>query len=585
MPGPIPQDFIDNLVQKVDIIEVISNRIEIKKAGREYKGLCPFHTEKTPSFTISQEKGFYHCFGCGAHGTALGFLMDYENQTFTEAIEELSKIVGIEIPTTKQDRATIKKNKLLQEFTAEIMDQFIQNLSKSEKAIAYLKNRNIDGKTSKKFSIGFANDSWDDILKKFGTSNKSIKKLLDCGLIIKKDDSGYYDRFRNRIMFPIKDNKGNILGFGGRIIDDGEPKYLNSPETQLFKKGQLLYGMFESKEALRSSSEAIIVEGYTDVIALSMNGFENSLATLGTATTDAHIKNVFRFADKITFCFDGDRAGKDAAWKACEMCLPNITAKKEVRFLILPDDQDPDQIITSSGSQTLKKFLDDALPLSDFLIHSVKREFGVKTINERAMGAEKSMDLVNRIQDGIYKDLMIEKIASELKMKVSQLKSIQTQIRMSNIQRNSTRTKEKDFRRRPSLIRQAIKILINYPNLARRINLKKAFNSIDRKELRGIKIFDEILNFIQRRESIKSATIIEHFQDKKIRVHLKKIIAEPLLISEKEAKNELNEIVTRLYEKDNNSEFKALINKARENELNQTERNRFLELSKSIKIK
>ena len=582
MSDLIPQDFIDDLVQRIDIIEVISNRIEIKKAGREYKGLCPFHTEKTPSFTVSQEKGFYHCFGCGAHGTALGFLMDYENQTFIEAIEELSKIAGVEIPKTKQDRAKNKKNKSLQELTAEIMGQFIQNLSKSEKAIAYLKNRNIDGKTAKKFSIGFANDSWDDILKKFGTSDKSIKKLLDCGLIIKKDDSGYYDRFRNRIMFPIRDNKGNVLGFGGRIIDDGEPKYLNSPETQLFKKGQLLYGMFESKEALRSSSEAIIVEGYTDVIALSMNGFGNALATLGTATTDTHIKNVFRFANKITFCFDGDRAGKDAAWKACEICLPNLTAKKEVGFLILPDNQDPDQIIASSGPQLLKKLLDDALPLSDFLIQTIKKEFAVNTINGRAMAAEKSMSLVNKIPGGIYKDLMIEKIASELKMKVSQLKNIRTQARMGNIQRKSSPLKEKDYRRRPSLIRQAIKILIHYPDLAKNINLEKTFHFIDDK---GIKVFDEILNFIQSRESIKSATISEHFQDKNIRVQLKKMIAEPLLISEQEATNELNEIVTRLYEKNQNAEFKALVNKAKENELSQTERDRFLELTKSIKIK
>ena len=582
MSDLIPQDFIDDLVQRIDIIEVISNRIEIKKAGREYKGLCPFHTEKTPSFTVSQEKGFYHCFGCGAHGTALGFLMDYENQTFIEAIEELSKIAGVEIPKTKQDRAKNKKNKSLQELTAEIMDQFIKNLSKSEKAIAYLKNRNIDGKTAKKFSIGFANDSWDDILKKFGTSDTRVKKLLDCGLIIKKDDSGYYDRFRNRIMFPIRDNKGNVLGFGGRIIDDGEPKYLNSPETQLFKKGQLLYGMFESKEALRSSSEAIIVEGYTDVIALSMNGFGNALATLGTATTDTHIKNVFRFANKITFCFDGDRAGKDAAWKACEICLPNLTAKKEVGFLILPDNQDPDQIIASSGPQLLKKLLDDALPLSDFLIQTIKKEFAVNTINGRAMAAEKSMSLVNKIPGGIYKDLMIEKIASELKMKVSQLKNIRTQARMGNIQRKSSPLKEKDYRRRPSLIRQAIKILIHYPDLAKNINLEKTFHFIDDK---GIKVFDEILNFIQSRESIKSATISEHFQDKNIRVQLKKMIAEPLLISEQEATNELNEIVTRLYEKNQNAEFKALVNKAKENELSQTERDRFLELTKSIKIK
>ena len=239
MPELIPQDFIDDLVQRIDVVEVISNRIEIKKAGKEYKGLCPFHTEKTPSFTVSQDKGFYHCFGCGAHGTALGFLIDFDRLTFIEAIEELAKIAGVTIPKTKQDRSKSDRKKYLQNLLHTLMSHYIANLGKSKNAIEYLKTRGIDGKTAKKFSIGFSKDAWDDVLKKFGTSDKNISNLYDCGLIIRKDNGSYYDRFRNRIMFPIKSHDGHVLGFGGRIIDQGEPKYLNSPETQLFKKGEL----------------------------------------------------------------------------------------------------------------------------------------------------------------------------------------------------------------------------------------------------------------------------------------------------------------------------------------------------------
>ena len=409
MPELIPQDFIDDLVQRIDVVEVISNRIEIKKAGKEYKGLCPFHTEKTPSFTVSQDKGFYHCFGCGAHGTALGFLIDFDRLTFIEAIEELAKIAGVTIPKTQQDRSKSAENRNLQDLLLKLMSHYVTNLSKSKEAIKYLKTRGIDGKTAKKFSIGFSQDSWDEVLKKFGTSKKNIANLYECGAIIKKDNGGYYDRFRNRIMFPIKNNGGDVVGFGGRIIEEGEPKYLNSPETPLFKKGELLYGLFESKEFLRSSNHALFVEGYTDVISLAQNGFKNSLATLGTATTDAHIKKAFRFVDKITFCFDGDNAGRKAAWKACEICLPNIRANKETKFLILPKNQDPDETIQSSGPEFFKKLVENAIPLSDFFIDTIKRKFDTHRPSGIASAAEYSMSPINRIRDGIYKDHLIEK--------------------------------------------------------------------------------------------------------------------------------------------------------------------------------
>jgi len=582
MPELIPQDFIDDLVQRIDVVEVIGNRIEIKKAGKEYKGLCPFHTEKTPSFTVSQDKGFYHCFGCGAHGTALGFLIDFDRLTFIEAIEELAKIAGITIPKTKQDRSKNLKNKSLQNLLLELTSHYITNLSKSKKAIEYLKTRGIDGKTAKKFSIGFSKNSWDEVLKKFGTSEKNIANLYDCGLTVKKDDGGYYDRFRNRIMFPIKNFKGNVVGFGGRIIDEGEPKYLNSPETQLFKKGELLYGLFESKEFLRSSNHAILVEGYTDVISLANNGFKNSLATLGTATTDAHIKKAFRFADKITFCFDGDDAGKKAAWKACEICLLNIRVNKEARFLILPKDQDPDDTIQSSGPEFFKKLIKNAIPLSDFFIEVIKSRFDTTRPSGIASAAEYSMVPINRIRDGIYKDQLIEKIATELKVKTSQLKNFQHQDPTSKMQTKSFQSGKTPSKNRPSLIRQAINILMHYPELVKEINEKIEFKHINEK---GINILKEIITLIQSNESIKLATIIEHFNAQKIKEHLKAMTLEPLMISQIEAKNELHEIIVKLNERNTRSELKQLVSKAKNNMLTESERKRFLALSKSLEIK
>ncbi|HIB25693.1 MAG TPA: DNA primase [Gammaproteobacteria bacterium] len=582
MPELIPQDFIDDLVQRIDVVEVIGNRLEIKKAGKEYKGLCPFHTEKTPSFTVSPDKGFYHCFGCGAHGTALGFLIDFDRLTFIEAIEELAKMAGVMIPRTKRGRSESVKNKNLQDLLLELMSHYIDNLSKSKKAIEYLKTRGIDGQTAKKFSIGFSEDSWDEVLKKFGTSKKNIENLYDCGLIIKKDNGGYYDRFRNRIMFPIKSDKGHVLGFGGRIIDQGDPKYLNSPETQLFKKGELLYGLYESKEFLRSSNHAIIVEGYTDVISLAHNGFKNSLATLGTATTDAHIKKAFRFADKITFCFDGDNAGRKAAWKACKICLLNIRANKEARFLILPKDQDPDETMQSSGPEFFKKLLKNATPLSDFFIETIKKKFDTSRPSGIASAAEYSMVPVNRIRNGIYKDHLIEKIASELKVKTSQLKKFQHQDQTYRIQKISLQTQKTPSTHRPSLIRQAINILMHYPEVVREISEEKEFKHIHEK---GIDILREIITLIQSNESIKLATIIEHFNDQKIKEHLKSMTVEKLIISQMEAKNELHEIVLRLNERNTRSELKKLVSKAKNNALTESERKRFLALSKSIEIK
>ena len=583
MSERIPQDFIDDLIERADIGEVIGRRVEIKKAGKEFKACCPFHNEKTPSFTISPEKGFYHCFGCGAHGTALGFLMDYERLTFVEAIEEVAKMLGVSVPKTKENIAKSKERNSLKDLLQNISNYYEQNLKGSDKAIKYLKSRGIDGKTAKHYALGFSIDSWDDITHKFGVTQEDKKKLLACGLLIEKDDGGFYDRFRNRLMFPIKNNKGEVVGFGGRIIDDEEPKYLNSPETSLFKKGELLYGLYESKKSIADKRKAIIVEGYTDVIGLYQNKIGNSLATLGTATTEIHINKIFRISDQIIFCFDGDNAGKKAAKKAMELCLPLVRKNKEARFLLLEDD-DPDEFIRNKGFKAFEKLIKEAQSMDEFLINLCNQESDINSIKGKANAAENAMTLANKIRDGIYKDLLIKRIAQEYDLPEEKL--------MKYHASNNKNTSKKSFsgsaskkvssraKKRPSLIKQAIRILLHKPELVRTINISNQFKFIDEK---GIDVFRKIARLVNEKDKVKLATIIEHFPDPKLQEYLSKLATEQNLIKDNELASEFDDIIKRLDLQDQRKELTSLISKAKKSNLNDSDQSRLKELSRKIK--
>ena len=583
MSERIPQDFIDDLIERADIGEVIGRRVEIKKAGKEFKACCPFHNEKTPSFTVSPEKGFYHCFGCGAHGTALGFLMDYERLTFVEAIEEVAKMLGVNVPKRKEDIAKSKERSSLKGLLQNISSYYEQNLKDSNKAIKYLKSRGIDGKTAKHYALGFSKDSWDDITNKFGATQEDKKKLLACGLLIEKDDGGFYDRFRNRLMFPIKNNKGEIVGFGGRIIDDEEPKYLNSPETSLFKKGELLYGLYESKKSIADQRKAIIVEGYTDVIGLYQNKIGNSLATLGTATTEIHINKIFRISDQIIFCFDGDNAGKKAAKKAMELCLPLVRKNKEARFLILEDD-DPDDFIRSKVFKAFEKLIKEAQSMDEFLINLCNQESDISSIKGKANAAENAMTLANKIRDGIYKDLLIKRIAQEYDLPEEKLMKYHASNKKNTSNKSfsgSASKKVSSQTKRPSLIKQAIQILLHKPELARTIiDISNQFNFIDEK---GIDIFREIARLVNEKDKIKLATIIEHFPDPKLQGYLSKLATEQSLINDNELASEFDDIIKRLNIQDQRKELTSLISKAKKGSLNDNDQNRLKELSKKIK--
>ena len=585
MSERIPQDFIDDLIERADVSEVIGRSLELKNAGNEYRAICPFHNDTKPSLTIVPQKGFYHCFVCEANGTALGFLMDHEHLSYVEAIKELAKIVGVPVPKTKEDRVVSKEKKDLKSLLSRVSKHYEKNLKESKIAIEYFKNRGVDGETAKHYALGFAKDSWDDVLNSFGKTEKDKKQLLDCGLLTEKDTGGYFDKFRDRVMFPIRNNRGEVVGFGGRVISrvikDNEPKYLNSPGTVLFKKGELLYGLFESKKNIADRKSAIIVEGYTDVIGLYQFGVGNSLATLGTATTENHIKKVFRISDQIIFCFDGDDAGKKAAEKAMKLCLPLVKKNKEAYFLIL-EDEDPDEFIRKHGQKQFEARLATAKSIEEFLINICNQNSDINSVKGKANAVENAMALVNTIQDGIYKDLMIEKIASEYNLTLEKLVKYapSKKITKKAPRTSSQREKKGYLKNRPSLINQAIRILLHKPELGKSIDLNNQFKHLDHK---GVSVLREIIQLINTKDSIKLATIIEHFQDQKLKRYLSQLAKDEGLINKDEMLSEFNDITHRLDAQDLRKELATLIERTKNKSLNDQDAKRLTEISKNIK--
>ena len=368
----IPQSFIADLLNRIDVVEVVGRHVTLKKAGANYQGLCPFHNEKSPSFSVSPTKQFYHCFGCGAHGSAISFLMEHSGLTYVDAIEELARSAGLTVPREErrpQDMAKQKQAIALSEVMGPAADWYKQQLKVTPRAIDYLKGRGLSGEIAKRFNLGYAPDSWQGLEAVFGayTEDAIANVLVEAGLII-QSDAKRYDRFRDRIIFPIRNPKGQVIAFGGRILDAGEPKYLNSPETPLFSKGNTLYGLFEARQAIRDKGYVIVCEGYMDVVALAQLGFANGVATLGTACTANHVRSLMRQADRIIFSFDGDAAGQRAAKRALEACLPMMADDKEIKFLFLPAEHDPDSFVRERGAPAFEEAIRQAMPLSSFVI-------------------------------------------------------------------------------------------------------------------------------------------------------------------------------------------------------------------------
>ncbi len=429
MAGLIPSRFIDELLSRVDILDVIEPRVKLRKTGKNYSGLCPFHQEKTPSFSVQPEKQFYYCFGCGAGGNALGFLMNFDNVDFVEAVERLAKSVGVEVPREDggyQKQTSARYDSLLgilQEVAAFYQLQLRQH-SGRQRAVDYLKKRGLSGEVARDFALGYAPAGWDNVLKQIaGDDPKRRQLLLEGGLLIENPENQrnpLYDRFRDRIMYPIRDSKGRVIGFGGRVLGDEKPKYLNSPETPVFHKGEELYGLYEARKKLRSPQRFLIVEGYMDVIALAQNDIYNAVATLGTATSAAHLKTLFKLVPEIVFCFDGDNAGREAAWRALQQALPLMEDGRSARFLFLPEGQDPDSQVRSIGATAFTASLGAALGLADFFFDTLAARCNPTTLEGKAQLAKLAQPFLEKLPKGVYKQLMFDQLSRLTGLRIEQ---------------------------------------------------------------------------------------------------------------------------------------------------------------------
>ena len=418
MAGLIPQSFIDDLLNRSDIVEVVSSRIQIKKAGKNYTACCPFHKEKTPSFSVSPDKQFYYCFGCGAGGNALGFIMDHDSLEFPQAVEELAKRAGMEVPREESGPGRKPRQPVdsplypLLESAAAYYRQALKGHPARKAAVEYLKGRGLSGVIARDFGLGFAPPGWDNLLKHLGGDALQQKAMIDAGLLIENAETGRsYDRFRDRVMFPIRDSRGRVIAFGGRVLGDDKPKYLNSPETPVFHKGQELYGLYEARKANRDLDEIMVVEGYMDVIALAQQGLRNAVATLGTATSDEHLKRLYRIVPSVLFCFDGDAAGRKAAWRALESALPNLQDGRRARFLFLPDGEDPDTLVRSEGTDAFRaRIQQHAQPLADYFFQQLCEEADPRSLEGKAHLATLAAPLIEKIPGANLRALMRQRL-------------------------------------------------------------------------------------------------------------------------------------------------------------------------------
>jgi DNA primase len=588
MAGRIPQSFIDELISRSDIVEIIGSRVPLKKAGREFKACCPFHDEKTPSFWVSPDKQFFHCFGCSAHGTALGFLMQYDQLPFPEAVEELAGRVGLEVPheggAAPASAATEGQSELL----ARVASFYQECLRNDERASAYVRKRGLDAAIIDRFMIGYAPESWNEVLRRFGATDDSRAMLLAGGLIIERDtpragSEPYYDRFRDRIMFPIRDPRGRVLGFGGRILDRGEPKYLNSPETELFHKGRELYGLHEIRLARQNLKRLIVVEGYMDVVRLHQAGLQYAVATLGTATTPEHLRRVFRLVSEVVFAFDGDRAGRAAAWRALQNVLPEVREGREIRFLFLPDGEDPDSLVGREGREAFEQRLATAVPLSEYLTGQLRGQVELTHADGRARYAALARPLLEKIPAGIYRELLIERIAQEIGLGADRLRDL---LRLA--EQAPPPPTEGQHRSAPvhigrgALLTQAIQTLLHFPAAARELP-GALWEPLEQLEQPGIAVLCEMLRDQSEAPGTTTGQILERWRDRPEFERLSELAAAPILATDTgAAAHELGDAISRLLDEQLRRRMDQLIEKAREGTVTAQERSELQVLSKSL---
>jgi len=501
--GQIPRPFIDDLLARTDIVELIDLRVPLKKAGKNYTACCPFHSEKSPSFTVSADKQFYHCFGCGAHGNAISFMMAFEQLEFVEAIEELAKIHHLEVP-----REAGHKGKTYVQGSADDYSQmqkatqiYQQQLKLHPQAAAYVAKRGLSAETVNKYGIGYAPESWDLLLKQLGQGKTNRDQLFELKLTNRNENGREYDFFRDRIMFPIRDKRGRVIGFGGRVLGDGTPKYLNSPETRLFHKGRELYGLYEARQNQDRLEQLLVVEGYMDVVALSEHGIHFAVACLGTATTSEHMQTMFRFCSKVICCYDGDRAGRDAAWRALQSALPNLKDGVELNFVFLPDGEDPDTLVQKEGKDAFLARLSEAMPLSNYLFEHLLQELDVNSDAGKSALWAKANDMIALIPSEFYRDSLLERLANLVGRKRTEQQISAGKNRKAAVVVQSTKI---------TPMRRAIALLLQYPSLAQ---VMPVAPELAQANMPGMSLLMAIQQHLLEKPQLTTAQLLEYWRE------------------------------------------------------------------------
>lgn len=517
MAGHIPRSFIDDLLARLDIVDIIDARVKLKKKGKNYGACCPFHNEKTPSFSVSQEKQFYHCFGCGAHGNAIDFLMEFDRLEFVETIEELASYLGLDVPREQRSggngsfqsgpQASSSEKRNLYDLMGSIA-QFYRNQLKqpaSKVAIEYLKDRGLSGEIVQKFGIGYVADEWDLVRKNFGQNKENQDMLVTGGMLIENDKGNRYDRFRGRVMFPIRDRRGRVIGFGGRVLGDGTPKYLNSPETPIFHKGKELYGLYEVLQAYREPPQILVVEGYMDVVALAQYGVDYSVASLGTSTTGDHLQVLFRQTSTVVCCYDGDRAGREAAWRAMENALPYLTDGRQLKFMFLPDGEDPDSYIRQNGKQAFEQQVSNAMPLSEFMFSSLTQQVDMSTKEGMAKLSTLAVPLIDKVPGGTLRLYLRELLGRRLGL----VDERQLQQLISKQGKEDKRPQpHKEIKRTP--MREVIALLIQNPQY---VSMVPDLTSVRDLPIPGLSLFVDVLDKCQAHPHINTGQLLEHWRN------------------------------------------------------------------------
>ena len=591
MSGRIPQSFIDDLVARTDIVELIGARVTLKKSGREYKACCPFHGEKTPSFWVSPDKQFYHCFGCSAQGTALGFLRNHDRLTFPEAVEELAARAGIEIPReARPDDGRSRDDADLAALMGKVAVHWQSLLRAEPRASRYAgEQRGLTPETLDRFLVGYSANSWNDVLRRFGPA----EPLAACGLVIEREGGAgsgserHYDRFRDRLMFPIRDARGRVIAFGGRIIDQGEPKYLNSPETTLFHKGRELYGLYEVRQSRTPLKRLIVVEGYMDVVRLHQAGITYAVATLGTATTPEHLKRAFRLVPEMVFAFDGDRAGRAAAWRALNNALPEAREGRQLKFLFLPDGQDPDSLVGAEGREAFEARLEGALPLSEYLVQELASQADLTHADGRARFAELARPLVAKVPDGVYRELLVERLAEAIRLPSARLRSLWETADASSPggggrgatgrdtpQGGGPRATAKTGQSagRGNLMRQAVQGLVHHPRIATRLD-PTHLAALETLQEPGADILRALIVDLRAQPITTTAQLLERWRDRPEAERLARLAtAESLMAGEDAALRELQTALERMQREGGRRRLDSLLERERDGALSPLER-------------